>query len=663
MSRNGPLATLTRAAAVAAIVAALVLAVAATALAVSYRRDALGLGLAGLAVLFVSVPAVGGAVARSDPANAVGWILLACGVGLPLAVAGYLYSHAAVAGADLPAAGWAAWLDGWPWTPALTLVPMVGLVLFPTGRVPSRQWRPLLWAGWAVIGAQLVNELFAPHLLDYPHLDNPTALPGAAGTVADALGASIVLVPPLASLAAYSVHRRWRQARTDGAPTAALALVTPAAWLIAASWWGCGVAVLTTGDSNDALAMEVLGLVALAVTAWVAIRRYGLFDARYVLGRALVYAVLSGCVLGLYLAVAAILGAVTSAADRPVAVLVAVLAALPLRDVLQRAANRLVYGDRDDPYAALVRLGQRLEDAAVAGDVLPGVARTVREALRLPYVSIRIGETSVDAGPAGPDTHAFPLVFAGETIGVLLAGRRDVNQPFTAAEQRLLTGIARQVAAAGHAVSLTRDLRRSRERLINATEEERRRIRRDLHDGLGPGLAGVVLGLQRARRQIGHDPAAAQAQLDALTAQTQAAIAEVRRLVYDLRPPALDELGLVDALREQARMLGEVTVDAPGGLPTLPAAVEVAAYRIAVEAITNVNRHAAATSATVRISVDAGLHVEITDDGCGLPEAYRAGVGIASMRERAAELGGRCTIGPADPHGTVVRAILPLEVT
>jgi signal transduction histidine kinase len=660
MNRSGLLVALTR----AAVAAAVVLAVVAAALAVRYRHDALGLGLAGLMVVCLSVPVVGGAVARAGPGNPVGWILLACGVSLPLAVAAYLYSHAAYAGARLPAARWAAWLDGWPWTPALTLVPMVGLVLFPDGRVPSRRWRALLWTGWAVVVAQLVNEFFAPYLLDYPRLANPTALPGAAGGVADALGASIVLVPPLSTLAALSVHRRWRRATPGSAPASALKLVTPAAWLVAASWWGCGVAILATGDSNNALAVEALGMVTLAVTAWIAVRRYGLFDTRQVLNRALVYAALSACVLGLYLAVAAVIGSVTSTAvGRPVAVLVAVLAALPLRDGLQRTTNRLLYGYRDDPYTALVRLGHRLEDTAASDDVLPGVARTVREALRLPYVAIRIGETCIEAGRPTGDSAQFPLIFAGETIGLLLAGRRDSDQPFTTAEGRLLSGIARQVAAAARAVSLTQDLRRSRERLITATEEERRRIRRDLHDGLGPGLAGVVLGLQRARRQIGSDPTAAVSQLDALTAQTQQAIAEVRRLVYNLRPPALDELGLLGALREQARTLGAITVDGPSPPPVLPAAVEVAAYRIALEAMTNVSRHANAHEASVQVSIDGALRIEITDDGTGLPDAYRAGVGITSMRERATELGGCCTIEPANPRGTVVHATIPLEPT
>jgi signal transduction histidine kinase len=627
-----------------AVAAAIALTAAAAAVAVVYRRDLLGLGLVLLVVLFLAVPVVGAAVVRTDRRNALGWTLLTCGVSVPLAVTAYLASHAGLA------FGLTGWLDGWPWTPALTLVPVVGLLLLPDGHPPSKRWRPVLWLGWAVIAAQLVNELFAPHLLDYPSRANPTALPGMAGTVADALGATIILVPPLATVGAWSVHRRWRRSRDP-----ALGLVTPGAWLIAASWWGCGIAILATGDSDNALGAELSGLLALAVTAWLAVRRYGLFDTRRVLNQALVYTALSLCVLAVYLAI----GAVTSSVGGgPFAVLVAVLAAIPLRDGLQRLANRLVYGDRDDPAAALVRLGQRLEAAAAADDVLPGVARTVRDALRLSSVSIHIGQSTVDSGEPLDDVEEFPLTFAGETIGVLVAARREPEQPFTAAERRLLGGLAGQIAAAGHAVALTRDLRRSRERLITATEEERRRIRRDLHDGLGPGLAGVVLGLRRARRDVQGDPDAVAGQLDALTAQIQLAIADVRRLVYDLRPPALDELGLTGALREQAHMLGNFTVDGPA--EPLPAAVEVAAYRIALEAMTNVTRHARAGSAAVQITIDGALHLEITDDGDGLPDAFRAGVGISSMRERAAELGGECTVAAAEPRGTTVRATIPL---
>ena len=641
----------------AAVSAAALLTAVTVALVAAYRLDPAGVGLAGLAIVSLSVPLVGAAAARAQRGNAVGWLLLVTGVAIPLAVSAYLYAHAAGRGAGLPAAQWAGWLDAWPWTPALALVPVLGLLLFPTGRPPSRGGRILLWTGIAVLAAQLLNELFAPRLLDFPDQANPTGLGGAAGSVADALGDTIVLVPILATAGAWSLHRRWRRA-----PDPALRLAVPAGWFIAGSWWACGAVIAATGDSNDDLVPELLGIVALAVAAWVAIYRYRLFDARQVLSRTLVYAGLIACVLAVYFAVAAAAGAVArDTVSQPVAVVVAVAVALPVQGGLRRAATRLVYGDRDDPYAALVRLGRRLEDAAEPDDVLPAVARTIRRALRLEYVGIQVGDTTARAGTDHGDGDRYPLVFAGETIGSLTV-RRPEGRPPGAGETRLLNEIIRQVAAAGHAVALTADVRRSREHLVTATEEERRRLRRDLHDGLGPGLAGMVLGLARARRQIPSDPDAAAAQLDALTRQTQEAIAEVRRLVEGLRPAALDEVGLVAALTQRAESFGGITVTGPDPAPELPAAAEVAAYRIAVEAMTNITRHARARAATVQIAVDGHLQLEITDDGQGLPAAFRAGVGISSMRERAAELGGHCTVEPVSPRGTRVRATIPLEI-
>jgi signal transduction histidine kinase len=636
---------------------------AAVILAVRYHPTPRSVVIALLAVTFLSVPLVGAGIARSEPRNPLGWIVLASGCFLPVAAAAYLYARAAFQGrADLPAASWAGWLDGWPWVPAVAVIPVVGLLLFPNGRLPSRRWRPVLVVGIAVLAAISVSLLFGATLLDFPDQANPTALPGRAGSIAGGLVECVALIAPLSTASAWSVHVRRRTTLVQR-EALALRLVEPAAWLIAASWWLSLAITLMTGDSLNALPAQAFALIVLAATAWVAIRRYRLFDTRLAISRVLIYGSLSACVIAVYLAVAASVEAVASdVVGVPLAVLAAVLVALPLRDVLARGANRLVYGYRDDPYRALVRLGQRLEDAAVPEDVLPAVARTVRDALRIPYVDIEIrGSTTTVGDPGGAPRETFSLVFAGETIGVLTAEQREPGVPFTPAERTLLKEVSQQVAAAGHAVSLTQDLLRSRERLVAATEEERRRLRRDLHDGLGPGLAGVVLGLQRARRHVDVDPASAREQLDELTVQTQQAIAEVRRLVYDLRPPALDELGLVGALTEQARALGSFMVLAPDLPLQLPAAVEVAAYRIALEAMTNTARHAAATEATVRVSVDGALHLEISDNGIGLPVAYRAGVGIRSMRERAAELGGHVSIEPGTTAGTLVRATIPLE--
>jgi two-component system, NarL family, sensor kinase len=642
-------------------VAAAVLNIAAAAVAIRYRLDATGVGFALLVISCMSIALVGSAAASAEPRNPVGWLLLICGINIPLAVGSYIYSHAALDHhVHLTGANWAAWLDSWPWTPALVVVPTVGLLLFPDGHASSRPWRRLLVVAWAVIAAQVLNELFAPHLLDYPHRHNPTALPGVAGTIADALGATIVAVPVIVTLAAWSVHQRFRQADSD-TERAALRIVMPAAWLIAASWWSCGAVILLTGNSDDATTPELSGVAILAVTAWIATRRYGLFDTRQVINRGLVYTALSIIVLGIYLGAAALVDLIAAnSVGAAVAAVAAVLCALPLRGGLQRAADRLVYGMRGDPYAALEQLGHRLAGAVEPEAVLPDVVASIRHALRLPYVRLELTHAVVESGSAIGGGEPFRLFFAGEQVGTLLVGHRDREPDFTPGERRLLAALAGQLAAAAHAVSLIDDLRSSRERLVSATEEERRRIRRDLHDSVGPGLAGVVLGLYRARRQLETEPLSAARQIEDLSVQTQEAIAEIRRLVYDLRPPALDELGLVGALAEQASRFGPITVTGPNPLPALPAAAEVAAYRIAVEAMTNIVRHAGAASAAVRISVDGCLQVEISDSGAGLPEGYRAGVGIISMRERAAELGGHCTIEHASPHGTVVRASIPL---
>ena len=636
---------------------------AAVILAVRYHPTPRSVAIALLAVTFLSVPLVGAGIARSEPRNPVGWIVLASGCFLPLAAAAYLYAWAVFQEqADLPAASWAGWLDGWPWVPAVAVIPVVGLVLFPNGRLPSRRWRPVLVIGVAVLAAISVGLLFGATLLDFPVQANPTALPGTAGSIAGGLITCVALIAPLSTASALSVHVRRRTALVQR-EALALRLVEPAAWLIAASWWLTLAITLVTADSLNALPAQALAVIVLAVTAWVAIRRYRLFDTRLAISRVLIYGLLSVCVIAVYLAVAAGVEAVASdVASAPFAVLAAVLVALPLRDLLALGVNRMVYGYRDDPYGALVRLGQRLEDAAVPDDVLPAVARTVRDVLRIAYVDIEIRGSRTTVGkPNGAQCETLSLIFAGETIGVLTAEQREPGVPFTPAERALLKGVSQQVAAAGHAVSLTQDLLRSRERLVAATEEERRRLRRDLHDGLGPGLAGVVLGLQRARRYVDVDPVNARKQLDELTVQTQQAVAEVRRLVYDLRPPALDELGLVGALSEQAQALGPIAVLGPDLPMQLPAAVEVAAYRIALEAMTNTARHAAATEATVRVSLDGALHLEISDNGTGLPVAYRAGVGIRSMRERAAGLGGHVSIEPGATVGTMVRATIPLE--
>ncbi len=421
--------------------------------------------------------------------------------------------------------------------------------------------------------------------------------------------------------------------------------------------------------------LDTLVVLLIPLSLGIAILRHRLWDIDIVVNRTLLYGALTASVIGIYVLVVGYLGTLFRSDDNlaislVAAGLVAVLFHL-LRDRLQRGINRLTYGDRDDPYAVLSRLGRRLEATLAPDAVLSAVVETVAQALKLPYaaVALRHEEGSAIAAAYGTPVAnpvRLPLVYQQETVGELLLAPRSPGEAFTAADRRLLDDLARQAGVAVHAVRLTTDLLRSRERLVTTREEERRRLRRDLHDGLGPMLGSLTLKLDVASDLLERDPAAARTLLLGLKVQAQGAIGDIRRLVYALRPPALDDLGLVGALREEAtryRDTGlQVTVESPERLPPLPAAVEVAAFRIAQEALTNVARHAGARTCSVRLSLDEAtgmMHVEIADDGRGLALARPYGVGLASMRERAEEVGGSCVVERWPAGGTRVRASLP----
>jgi signal transduction histidine kinase len=613
-------------------------------------------------ILVLPLAVVGASVVRAAPRSVVGWVLVAGGTFLPIGVASYLYARAVFDhGHHLPAATLAGWLDGWPWVPAQLAVALFAPLFFPDGRLPSRRWRFVIGLDLALCGLFLFSTLLDPHLLDWPHRQNPTGVSGPVGTLAHSLFVIIGLVPVLTLVGAIGFELK-RRRLTDPALAAAARQVRPAVWLLTASWWGCLIISMAGVPSLAALPFESLGMVAVGVTCWVAIRRYGLFDARLVVRRGLVYGALSLCVLLTYGVVAVLLDRIgASHATAPVSLVVAVLLTVPLRDWLQGAANRIVFGLRDDPVATLLSLGDQLERAAAGADVLPAAARSLQRTLRLEHVLIRDDDSvAAEAGRPGPGRRIeLPLVYAGETVGILIATQSEGDTPLDAERDTLLSSIARPVAAALRATALSRDLAASHERLVSATEEERRRLRRDLHDGLGPVLSSAVLGVARANALLVARPDDAARQLETLTGQLQEAVGEVRRLVYDLRPPALDHLGLVGALDEQARALGHFTVTGPMSMPPLSAAAEVAAYRIAMEAMTNSVRHAQASTGQVEVAYDHGLHIVVRDDGTGIPDGYLAGVGITSMRERASALGGTCVVEAADDKGTVVRAWLP----
>jgi signal transduction histidine kinase len=433
---------------------------------------------------------------------------------------------------------------------------------------------------------------------------------------------------------------------------------------------------MNTADPVPGILLGVgVGVTSAAIV--VAVTRHKLYAVDRLLSTTLVYAVLAVAVVVIDVLVFALAGAVLGQRDSAL-VAIAVVAALyaPLRDRLARVVRRLRRGSRDDPYAVVSALAEQLEVSSSPDQQLVAVAQAVAEAFRSPYVRVEIVSPSgerqvVEHGRPAARAVELPVVYRGERVGQLTlcpAGSSELSEH----DQRLLGDVVRQAAAAARASELSTSLQASREQIVTAREEERRRLRRDLHDSLGPSLGAVTLRIETARNLASRNPAEADRLLEQATSDVAGVLADVRRLVHDLRPPALDELGLVRAIDQLARRLesAELTIsvvdEGLDGIP-LPAAVEVAAFRIASESVNNVVRHSGARRCTVRLSFTEAVRwgpthalvVEVRDDGRGIPGDVAAGVGMLSLRERAAELGGAVSVECPHGGGTVVRAVLP----
>jgi signal transduction histidine kinase len=554
----------------------------------------------------------------------------------------------------------------------------VGFVLLvtPTGSPPSPRWRRYAWGSAAVVAVTLVAATVAPGSLDplaqfvFGPLD--PRVYGGALRVAVQLALLAGLLTILAG--AGSLVTRFRRAR--GVERQQLRWVALAAALTGLAMLAAAVLIGVDEVELGAWA-SVVGVTFLPLAIGAAILRYRLYDLDYLISRTLVYGLLTigGIVVYVGLVKAAEWGLRQGIGLDGSLVATAVIAVgfAPARDRLQRWVDRRLYGDRHDPVRAVARLGERLRIPPGAGhgqDVLVGVLQGVCETLRLPSASLRANDgTEVTSfGRPSADSEQVPLEHEGQHIGTLMVGLRAGEQALGVADRQVLGILAAPVAVAVHAVLLSQELQRSRERLVAAREEERQRLRRDLHDGLGPILTAVTLKADAARSALDTAPNQADGLLAELRGDAKQAIGDLRRVVEDLRPASLDELGLLGALSQQvdrfARQGLAVSLHAPPTLPVLPAAVEVAAYRIATEALTNVVRHAHAQRVSITVAIDGELCLEVNDDGTANTadgDNWRPGVGLVSMAERVAELGGTLQAGPTKTGGRV-QASLPLEL-
>ncbi|MGK5685191.1 sensor histidine kinase [Actinoplanes sp. URMC 104] len=599
----------------------------------------------------VSFGAVGAVVLWRRPAHALGWVFLT--VGLLEALAAFGAAYAARRPAP-PLAGLAGMVGERIWFPGGVLALALVIPLFPDGLPASPRRRALVRAGFLVSAAGFVATwLLDPPQPPYPAWDVPLRLP-ASDAVATALQLAALACGLLGGAALLGRLRR----------------ATPAERR-RLGWFGVALLVGVLGQLLDPVSpvFPLVGWALFPAGLGVAMLRHGLFDGDRLLSRTLVSIVLAGAVAGLF-GLAVGLGSTRAGGEGAGAVAAAVVVALglaPARVLVQRGVDRLLYGRDRDPYAALTRLGRQLSATIAPDEVLPVVVRAVADALRLPYAAVTLAgeaEPAATHGTRPATTVDLPLTHAGTGVGTLSVGPPSSRARLDPADEQLLHVFAEQIGPAAYGVRLTHDLRRSRDRTVRARDSERHRIRRDLHDGLGPTLAGVALGLGAARRAA--TTAASRDLLGTLEAEVRDSLEDVKRLVADLHPTALD-LGLVAALHGYAdtvtiRSEGalHVRVDAPDRLAA-PAHVELVAYRIALEAVTNVARHARAADCTVCLSVvDDALLLEVRDDGVGIPDPPAPGVGLRSMAERAAEVGGTAVVTPGAGGGTVVRACLPL---
>ncbi len=470
-------------------------------------------------------------------------------------------------------------------------------------------------------------------------------------------------------------ERSKRQLRAILPSTAALAGTYAFSMVLALFiWYGedIGINTLRFGVHLAQSGIQSVCAAWFAVSVGLAILRYNLFDVNLYLSRALVYGGLSLGLLGVYLlatfGLQSLLGVEQNIWISALTTAFIVLLFQFTWKRLEGGVNQLLYGGRSNPPKLSPPLSHGVHQALDPSELFPSVARTLSQQLSFSHVGIVAGselwKTDTCVGTPAADVKRFPFLAQGESLGWL-----EVSLPsgevLDADEYKLLETTAEQLTVSAKAIQLTFELQAARQQLVAAREEERRRVQRDLHDGLGPAIAAQTLVVSSARRLLRTDPQRAEQLLTKLENDIHRTLTEMRSLIYSLRPPDLDQLGLEGALRPKLRELAGETLKLelvfPAAKAAYPAAVEVAAYHITTEAVSNVVRHARAGLCTVELKVSgANLELSVTDDGVGLT-GTRSGVGMASMRERAQELGGNFLVLELPNHpGVRVRASLPL---
>jgi signal transduction histidine kinase len=632
-------------------------------------------------LLAIAFGIVGALIVRRHPGHAVGLLAAAGGFCLSLsafagAYAAYSLTHRHL----LLATGFAEWLRGWTWYPGSTILIVLVPTLFPDGKLPSPRWRWLVWAVVTGILTQLAWVSLSQLMFGFQDVDGPYATAGWLFNLLTTLSGVFWILPVFAAVFALGVRFR----RSRGLERQQLKWFLAAVALQAAFWAGSFAVSATTHLSpyqNPYFEILIpLALLAMPLAIGVAILRHRLYDIDVVISRGLVYTGLATFITAAYLVVVVGIGFAVGTGGRPnlplsvVAMALVVVLIQPVRIRLHRLANRLVYGIPSDPYAVLAELSR----TAAGGDVdhaLAQIAQALARGMSSPRARVRLllpGAAALTAtwppGTTGDFGQTFAVTDGGESVGEIEAeasADEGLTQALTSQAGLALRTLRLSAELAGRLAQLEAqagELTASRTRLVQAQENERRRLERDLHDGIQQDLVVLIAKARLARNQLDRDPALAAETLAELQTSAQHAVADLRSLARGIHPAVLSSRGLVEAIDSMAaRMPVGVHVEADPRVREVRYAPEIegAAYFVVAEGLANVLKHSGATEATVTISAtDSWLRVAIADDGRGFAASEVMESGLRGLRDRVAALGGHIEID-AGESGTRLEASLP----
>jgi signal transduction histidine kinase len=653
-------------------------------------------------LIFMGMALVGVLIASRRPENAIGWLMIGFTLTIAMAFVGEgaaIYSFETDPGA-IPGARWLAWVGGWGW--AAGIGPMITFLflLFPDGHLPSARWRPVGWATGVLIVAISLLTAVDPKLEMPAGIANPLGIEAAGESIGGAVGIGFLLLIVLAVVSVASLFVRYRRSVGDEREQIKWLMFAGgllAMW-VALQTIGEGAGIPWLVDSFAATALSALAFLALPVAVGIAMLRYRLYDVDVVIRKTVVVAILAAVISLVYVAIVVGLGAAFFGFDAssggPLPVVAAVVIALafqPLRTRANRLANRLILGERATPYEVLSAFSERLSGAYATEDLLPRMARILGEGTgaRRADVWLRVGDSlrpaaSWPSGIEGTSTavplvdgempplngsRALPVRHEGELLGAISV-TKPPSEPLTHEEEQLLEHLAAQAGLVLRNAGLTEELRArldelqaSRQRIVAAQDQERRRLERDLHDGAQQQLVALAVKQRMAEMFVGKDPERATALLSELQADTAAALDNLRDLARGIYPPLLADKGLPAALEAQASKAAVSTRVVPDGVGRYPQEAEAAVYFCCLEAMQNVSKYAEASNVTVTVRDEGeALTFAVKDDGRGFdPSSAPPGSGMQNMKDRLAALGGTFAVRSSPGNGTTVHGRIPVR--